>query len=268
MSLLKAENIFDVVRPLHMFSTLFGLTVFGVVKKEGKGIEKEWKAKVSIWSFLYILIISIADVIFLGLYFIHADHFLRFKGLQISEVIELIAKLTTIIFFSSMFAITWISFLTRKSIVKCINILWRVNKELSSIGINSKHQKHKNFILKFLIIFEFFLLVTATFTMSTTKIITIMTEIDTYMYTYIFFCAHLQHLFYFQFMLIMWSIKARYHKVNRFLYESFSIICCNDNAKFKNLNKAAKLHDMLVNASECVNMSFSISVRMKFFTFL
>ncbi|CAG9808829.1 unnamed protein product [Chironomus riparius] len=184
----------------------------------------------------------------------------RYAGVNVSEVVEVSITLAFAIFHASVQLIIFFTFISRHSIIKCLNIIINVDKELESHGITIDHKKHKKFIMTCIVSLECFIVLTISASLYSSK------EFSSFALNGYILCStivniHFALILYLQFILIMWTIKARYRKVNRFLCESFTIKYYNDSAKLNNLNKAAKLHDMLVNACECVNAGYGISVR-------
>lgn len=248
-------DIFDAVRPLHILSRLCVVTPFSMKKDKG-----QWITKVSIYDVLLMLIMSTWITISNVLFIVNRKKMFRFAGVNISEVVEVTITITFAIFHASILLIILFTFVARHSIIKCLNIIVNVDKELESHGITIDHKKHKKFIMTCIVSLESFIVFTIVASLYSSK------EFSSFALNGYILCStivsvHFTLILYLQFILIMWTIKARYRKVNRFLCESFTIKYYNDSAKLNNLNKAAKLHDMLVNACECVNAGYGISVR-------
>ena len=247
-------DIFEAVQPLHIISRLCVVTPFSIKKDKG-----QWIAKVNIYHILSMLIMTTWITASNVLFIMNRKKMFRFAGVNVSEVVEVTITLTFSIFHASVQLIMLSTFFSRHSIIKCLNVIVNVDKELESHGLTIDHKKHKKFIMTCIVLLECFIVLTILASLYSSK------EFSSFALNGYILCTtivtiHFTLILYLQFILIMWTIKARYRKVNRFLCECFTNKYYDDSAKLNNLNKAAKLHDMLVNACECVNAGYGISV--------
>lgn len=262
LNFLKAEDIFDVVRPLHRYSRVWGLTAFGIEENKGKS----WKAKLSLWNCAHVSLLC-AYLIMLGNYFVlHYDEWILMEGVIVSNVIKIATILASLVYCFSVIAISLTSLITRKSIVNVINIIADVDKEFLHHGFQFNHQKHKSFIIFAKISWFFFTIGTVLasyFLMSYVKF-----KINLFLYLSLVVCVHFIFAFHFQFALLLWCIKTRFRQLNKFLCANFTTssltVYRDDQAKLKNLNLAARLHELLVMASECFNEGYGIAVSVFF----
>lgn len=260
LNFLKAENIFDVVRPLHRYSRAWGLTAFGIEENRGKS----WKAKLSVLNCVHVILLC-AYLIMLGNHFVlHLDELILMEGLILSNVIKIAIILATLVYCFSVIAISLTSLIKRKSMVNVINIIADVDKEFLHHGFRFNYPKHKNFIIFAIISWFFFTIATvfaSFFLMSYVNC-----QINMFLYLSLVTCVHFIFVFYFQFVLLVWCIKTRFRQLNKFLCTNFTTstmtVYRDDRVKLKNLNLAARLHELLVMACECFNEGFGIAVSM------
>lgn len=248
-------DIFEVIRPLHLVSRIFGLTPFTVKQEKG-----EWNAVISLWNIFWIFPISILLTSSVAIFTFHHENLFHLVNVPVSEVVELSLTMTCVSFYLAVQLIILITFFMRQSIVKCLNIIVTIDGELKSHGISVDYRGHKKILLILIGVFEAFMLLVISLGIFSVQEYSSF-SLNSYILITSLFSVNFSLLFYIHFTLIMWTIKVRYRNVNRFMCESFSILNGSDNAKLSNLNKAARLHDMLVSACECVNAGYGISVR-------
>lgn len=258
LNFLKAENIFDVASCLHLYSRVWGLTAFGIEENEGRS----WKAKLSLWNCIHVILLCVY-LTMLGIHFIlYQEEFFEFEGILLSKVIKIAMILSTSVYCFAVIAISSITLFTRNSIVDVINIIAQVDKELLHLGFRFNHRKHKRFLI-LTIFFWFFVTLGSSVTFYFYSSLFNL-KINFFLYYSLIMCVHFIFAFHFQFVLMIWCIKTRFRELNHFLFENFTTssvkIYRDDNKKLKNLNLAARLHEMLVMASECFNEGFGAAV--------
>lgn len=254
---LKAEHIFDVVRPLHRYSRVWGLTAFGIEENEGKS----WKPKLSLWNCVHVILLCAYLVMLCSYFILYFDELIVFEGVKISKVIRIATILSTLVYCFAVMAISSVSLIARKSIVNVINIIADVDKELLRIGLRFNHQKHKSVIILSIISWLLFNLLTIIISFF---FIPINFRINLCVYLSLVICVHFLFAFHIQFFLVILCIKTRFRQLNKFLCANFTTsavtIYRDDRTKLKNLHLAARLHELLVMASECFNEGFGIAV--------
>jgi 7tm Chemosensory receptor len=253
-----ADNIFDVVRPIHRYSRTFGLTAFGIDENK----EKEWKAKSSVWSILHVFLLSIYFIIMIAYFLQNFDQLLMLEKIVLSETIKISTILTTVVYCFASLAIAFVTLLTKNAIVNAINIVADVDKELFQIGHRMNHTRHKSFIIYIIIAWSFVTLCAIVFSYwASLKFINF--TINPLLYFSMVINVNFIFAFNFQSILIVWCLKLRFREINRFLCTSFT------STEFKhfesvnkklNLNKAARLHELIILASECVSDGFGVAV--------
>ena len=258
LNFLKAENIFDVVRPLHLYARVCGLTAFGIEENEGRS----WKAKLSLWNCVHIILLCVY-LTMMGIHFVvYQEELFVLGGIHLSKVIKIAMVLATSVYCFAVIAISSITLITRNSIVDVINIIAEVDKELLYLGFRFNHRKHKRFLI--LSILMWLLFTSGTVIISFLYISLINFKFSLWLSFSLVICVHFIFAFHFQFVLMIWCIKTRFRQLNNFLCENFTTsavkIYRDDRAKLKNLNLAARLHELLVMASECFNEGFGAAV--------
>jgi hypothetical protein len=259
LGVLRAENIFDVARPLHRISRCFGLTAFAIHKNEGR----VWKARITLLNFIGVLVLS-AYLLSLSVYFvIHFDKLMFFDELKIkiTKVIRIATILVTVTFILTTAIISVITLITRHSIVRVFNIIAEFDEEILNLGIRHNHKKDKILVISIFAGWTLF---------SSSAIITSIYlnklfdgfHVDPILFLSIVFCINSVLLFEFQFISVLVSIKVRFRELNRFLWLNFNSTSPyqDDRTKIKILNMTARLHEMLVFASEAVNEGFGVAV--------
>lgn len=257
LELFRAENIFDVARPLHQFSRVFGLTAFAIDENEGRS----WKARVTVLNIILVLLLS-AYLLTLSVFFvINFDELMNMEGIFVTNVIRIATILVTEVFIFTVMMISITTIITRHSIVKIFNIIAEFDRELFNLGVEQNHKKHK--ILVFTLMTGWTLL-TSFALIGSVALHNLHGgfSMNIILFLSLAACINFIFAFEFQFILVLWSIKVRFREVNRFLCKSFNSNSanCDDYLKIKNLIMAARLHEMLVNATEAVSEGFGVAV--------
>lgn len=257
-----ADNIFDVVRPIHRYSRVFGLTAFGIDENKGN----EWKARTSVWSVLHVLLLSIYFIRMIVYFLQNFDQLVVFEKIVLSEIIKISTILTTVVYCFASLAIAFTTLVTKKSIVNAIKIIADVDSELLKFGHRMNHMRHKSFIIFIITIWSFVTICAMIFSYWASKKYLNFT-INPFFYFAIVINVNFIFAFNFQTILIVWCVKLRFREINRFLCASFIPIIFNNFEtihKKLNISKAARLHELTILASECVSDGFGVAVSLSY----
>ena len=245
---IKADNIYDVAQPLHQCSRLFGLTSFSV-----KYEDQRLKASTDIWSVFSILFTIPWSLICISLYYLMPIDDLNVHNIWISETSEVgMTFLFCGILISTNLAIWW-TFMARNHFSKLLNLMLKLDDDLSKIKSPLNFGKHKKIIWVFVTIIN----------------LNVVTSIGSaflmghpmnfsYFVCMILFtvCTLMNIILIIHFTFWIWAIKIRYEKVNHYLEEHFS----NITEGIEKLNASANFHATLVDSSDLINKCYGLPV--------
>lgn len=257
LELFRAENIFDVARPLHRISRVFGLTAFAILENEGR----EWKAKVTFLSFIWVLLLS-AYLSTLSIYFIFNFEKLMFvEEILLTKVIRITMILVSEAFLVNAMLIMITVMLARKAIVRAFNIIADFDEEISNLAIYFKYKKQKIFITSIIYGWLSVSIIAMIFSTFMHKIHASF-KMDPFLLVSLCGCINLNYFFEFQFIFMLWNLKIRFKAINNILWKNFngSVRFQDDFKKIKILNLIARMHELLVFASEAVSDGFGVAV--------
>lgn len=252
---LKAVNINDVSKPLHFCSTLFGFTSFSIKKKEGG-----FKESVSYFNLLCIIFMTIWNLICTFAFFSSLNRLRTENELFLSEVFQKSMFLVISSFLSLLTIMNWCTFVLRSYYCRLLNQLLGVDEVLLSLGFSVILKKQKKRVLCLTgctFALTFFAVGVANFVHDILN----KGEHGMFIILSILICVELWILINSQIMFWMWTVKTRFEMVNSYLKHEFltpnSTINCNGILK---LNKAAELHEKLVEATELINQFYGFPV--------
>lgn len=251
---LKAANIYDVVSPLHISSQLMGLTSFSIRNEKGIFVESVT------WFNLLCLLLSALNYFSITVWFIsQVQPVWDAKNIEISDVFQssifCVQTSYMIILLSSNF---WF-FSRRKKFCVLLNLILEVDEELDKLNVPLDHRKHKKIILCFVVLNK---ILTAACLYSVHLFGDSLNVYAPNIFSCIMMFICIETSVYLLFHLTFWmsAVKLRYEKINFFLRENFLTKANSYEDGNKNLNSAARLHDKLVDVSECVNRCYGIVV--------
>lgn len=258
MFLFKADNIYDVVKPLHYFSQSAGLTSFTIKRRYGVFIgSAEW------FNIVLLILISIYTLFIMAIFVSDVNSFWLVNHVHISEVFEnsmfcvILSMLTTSIIFN------WWTFGTRIYFARALNLLFEVDQKLLELKVPINLRQHRKVLLIFAISVKSFSL-TSIFVTRVVGRYSEMFQINLLLLISLYLCIEMAIFGFHQFTFWMWALKLRYQKINLFLEENFI------NFEFHNVKEgneklchAAQLHDKLVDVSECINRCYGVPVKKK-----
>lgn len=254
---LKADNIYDVAKPLHFCSRMFGLTSFVVTREKGK-----LKLSVNALSIFCLLLSIMWSWMFFAMSYSIQEELTKYKKVWASEIFQ--KGIYGVTFgFILIFNLTscW-TVLSQRHFAKLLNLIVELDEELLMIKHPLNLVHHKRIVLIPLVAIKLF-------TIFIFLSIATHQKANNYSFTYLAICystvMHLQLniIIIFHFLFWMWAVKLRYQKLNIYLNDkSFNE---NSNLVNEKLNIAAMLHDKLVDISELINRCYGVPVRCSLF---
>lgn len=252
---LRADNIYDVVKPLHLCSTIFGLTSFTVSDSSGKFLA----VSTGFWNIFCIIFSSIWSLMTLGMFFSHHEDISAQTSDYWSSKISARGFICIFVGFIFIFnLVNWWTFCNRKQFARLLSTVteWDNDFEVMKHRHPSNYVQHKRIVLIFI------------------ALLTLL-AIHSIVSTIYFNCTHnldmihmicslasvilLQFINFviFHFIFWVWAVKLRYQKINMYLDEALP----NEEPN-KKLNIAATLHDQLVDITELINQCYGVPVRL------
>lgn len=252
---LKADDIYDVVKPFHFFSQLIGFNSF-LIKRE-KGKFKEFVMVRNVFTMIISILFSIyvaVDYIFYG---IDAR---KAYTIPMSDFYNKVSFCLVVVFVTiSIIANLW-SFKERKSFCHIFNLLNEIDEKFVKLQITVNLKCQKCFVLRVLFGMKTFLVfvIFATFLVGKLSRFYKLQITDAFA---IFLSFDLWFFINFQFVFLIYLVKLRFEKINLYLRQNF-LELKNENIIDGNekLNEAAKIHDKLVDISDLVNQCCGFSV--------
>lgn len=256
MSLFKADDIYDVAYPLHICSQVIGLTAFKITRKSGVFVPS-----INRYNIFCVLIATFAGLMTTYMFIFRTDDLMVINAVAISVVYERSMFFVVLGFITSTLLVNWWTLGSKTPFSRVLNLIYEVDEELASMKCSVNLKKHKKIILSFVTLTNSMGIISTVMT-SLIGEITKLFHMNICFLISMFFIVQSNIFFLFQFTFLMWAIKVRYQKINFFLEESFMAapdgIIKDGNGK---LNKAARLHDKLVDASESINRCYGVPVR-------
>lgn len=251
---LKADNIYDVAKPFHQCSRLFGLTSFSV-----KYEDQSLKASTDIRSVLSILFMIVWSLIFIALFLTIPQDDLNIYKVWISEISQIGINFSTFgLTISTNLAILW-TFFARDYFSKLLNLIVLVDENLTKIKHPLNFKLHKKIIWIFVTIIA---LLAVTFISSSFFVIDPIKISSLVCMNFLTVCTLINVLVILHFTFWIWAIKIRFEKVNFYLEEYLF----NITEGIEKLKTSAKYHAMLVDSSDLINQCYGVPVDIFFFT--
>lgn len=264
MFLSNADNFYHLAKPLHVWSKFIGITSFSIQRKNGSFIARatllNWLGMTlsTLWS------LSLGITIYLHVNKPSGKHF---HGI-LSSFEKSVYSVLAAIFVSSTLSNWWI-FFARHSFCEILNSMTAVDEELKAMKIPINMKKQKKFVLVFLVILK----ITIVVGVCATYYIKARHEmIKSVLIGVISSAFFIQYEVFpnIQFVLLVWSVKLRYQKINFYLKRISLDLGINGSVGDGNqkLSDLASIHDKLVDVSESINRCYGFPVSFTFDSFL
>lgn len=251
----EAENIFDVIKPLHFCSKIVGLTSFSI-KRDGR--------------FRYKSFVSLRDV-FCSFAVILWNVFTLYRLLA-SKSIWILNPTYLTSFFEKCLVIAicsdvclmiiinvWL-FVIRGKVVQVLDDIRDVDESLMEMNVHIEHSLHKKIVFLLVIITKLANVTGATCAYINSKF-TEVYNTNLLMSVADFIGTDYCIVFCLQCLLFLMGIKLRYRKINQVLKRLHSRKAFNTNQN--NCQRLANLHDKLVEITDSLSFCYGVPVSLK-----
>lgn len=260
MSSIKALDIYDVIKPLHLYSRIIGLTSFSIRKEHGT-----YKGFISVFNVLCLISLSALCCCVIIILFYERDLLFQSSPFFASQVYK--KSLVSIAIGNAsltLFSNVWFVCLTSR-FTAILNGIKEIDDNLGEFGVHINNFRCRNFIYGFIFLTIFLTLsffgfgVWISYTSGAYK--ESLRYIATDIYTVQCFITLGSH-----FTFIIWAIKLRYRKINQILMTHFPSLDSSQHVtgKILKLNKAAIMHDKLVDITENISYCYGVPVSFNF----
>lgn len=248
-------NFYDLAKPLHIWSKFIGITSFSIRKKNGSFVARttllNWlgMALSTLWS------LALGITIYLH---VNKPSVKHFHGI-FSSFEKSVYSVLAAIFFSAILS-NWWMFFAKNSFCEILNSMTEVDEGLKAMKIPINMKKQKKFVILFLIILKITIVVSACVTYYIKARHEVLKSSLVAVISMAFFIQY-EVFPNIQFVLLVWSVKLRYQKINFFLKRMLldsSINGVRDGNQ--KLNDLASIHDKLVDVSESINRCYGFPV--------
>lgn len=255
----KVSSFHEVFKPLHVCSQIVGLTSFAISREHEFAMFED---RIKLHKVLILVLGFFMDITLLLI--INFEHnsiwsakdnpFVESK--QVESGLHLLMSL----FVSLMGATAIYTFSRRKSLVNCLNLITEVDN--TAIFNTRRHKinlkKNKSRVLITIPIMYLILILSAVSHIYLREKYSISSFTNLFSFL-INKSASLFFLIYFQFIFFILTIRSRYRYINSFLKTQMLGKACSPS--FNNdLIEVAKIHDKLVDATNCMNEFYGLPV--------
>lgn len=251
MLTLKASDVYDVARPLHLYSQLLGVTSFSLRRVDGTFL-----AAYTWLNVLSLLLSNFWSLCFAVCFLFSVMDLWIVEEVSLTQIFE--KSIVCIFFGFSICAVAtnfWL-FFARKHFATVFNLLIRIDEELERLTVPVNLKKHKLLCLLFIV----FVQALAAFDVCLMEFIARASNLyktNMFFDFTIWFSLQLTFLSVFHFMFMMWAVKLRYEKINSMMELLVKDSAPNGKEKLTSL---AELHDSLVDVSEQINRCYGVPV--------
>lgn len=254
MSLIEADDIYECLKPFHFWSKLVGLTSFSFKRQDGKIVGFK-----TCFDYFCILL-STSWVLAVGFGFAIDSSIFEKSTYNTPNSFEKFSYFVMFTFFTfSNFSIWWI-FFAQKSFCKLLNDLREVDEKLKQLKAPMDLQKHKRFVLIFVIVMKLLMLLFV-YGSYTVEVTLKFFEPSFLIYISMCFVTEVSFLIGIQFVLMVVAVKLRYKNINSCLKKVFFASNVGKDEGIEIIIETAKLHEKLVDVSGTVNRCYGYPVR-------
>jgi hypothetical protein len=254
MALLRAENIYDVIKPIHVSSQIIGLTSF-TIKADNR---LNFRASLSYINVLCITLMTAwFGIIFMC--FLLVDTAWEVNREYISEFFENIVTVNICCDVAIIVTTSWLLLFLRNKLMSILNILRNIDDCLINFGAKIDYSKHKMTLITLLIATKLFntggimisYVVAHLTDIYLPNLLSSLAELAGYeMYT----------MFFLQLILFMWAVKLRYQYLNQCLMEFYEMKKLDQDLDSQEIMKFATINDKLVTIVEKLSFCYGMPV--------
>lgn len=250
------ENVYDVAKPIHVWSQLIGLTSFSIRKEN-----QTFKAHSTPFNVFCITVSTVCGTATAALFLFNFENRWNSSLVSISEVYTKSMFFVVLTFVVVSAVNNWWTFLARKRFANTLNLLHEVDEELMRLKLPVNFKRQKQIALLFVASVN---LLTIVLMLVAELIRKKQKDRPRNLFLHVSLIMTVQQciFIYFHFFFQMLAVKQRYQKINLFLRQNF-LVSIRTNVERVNvaLNTTASLHDKLVDVSESINRCYGIPVR-------
>lgn len=255
MFALDADNIYDIVRPLHLSSQLVGLTSFSIIKDNNQ----VHTAFVSVRNVLCIILSTVWNFFVIYKY-LFTQSVWEFNREYLSSFFENVSKIALSCDVVILIFVNWWLCFRRNEILVILDKFNNIDQSLGKLNVFINHRKQKQFVTIFVMS-----LITMIFCGSLALLYASIVS-NVYSYSLILFFADLHSLISStllssQFIFLMLGIKIRYQSINEYLMRDMLESQINVR-KPEAYNEITTLHDKLLDATEQISFCYGVPVSM------
>lgn len=259
---LQTNNIYDVGKPLHVCSQIIGLTAFSIERVQGAFV-----VSLSWYNIVCIVLSTTLSTSYAFWYIVNQHKFIKLSVIDISAAFENGSMCVSLGFLIFLLCLNIWFVLMRRNFCNILNLLVDVDEELKTLKVPLNFRYHKKIVLLFLCSIKVmtFVQIAAAFAAIESFNLGFTGQsflTDLLIFLAMFVTIETSILLMQQFTFWMWAVKLRYKKINLFLKKAF-LVTSNNNPKDGNdiLNRAARLHDKLVDVTKYINICYGLPVR-------
>lgn len=259
---LRANNIHDIVKPFHVCSKIIGLTAFTIERVQGAFV-----VSLSWYNIVCILLSTSLSSSYAFWYIVNQQKFIEHSEMELSEAFENGSMCVSFGFLIFLMCLNMWFLLKRKHFSDILNLLADVDDELDTLKVPLNFRYHKKIVLLFICSIKVIVLVEISVAFATIFSLNLGLTRQSFILNLLILLAmfvtiEMSAFLMLQFTFWMWAVKLRYKKINLFLKKAF-FMPSNKNLRDGNdvLNKAARLHDKLVDVSKYINICYGLPVR-------
>lgn len=252
------SNIYDVIKPVHFFSKLIGLTSFAIRKDNRQG----YQAVFAVYSVLLTVISSSWNIYFISQYVL-SEVVWDISREYLSELFETCSLLILISLLSYIVLTNFWFLFVKDKVMQLLNLLHEVDQMLFEFDITINHRKHQKFLI-YILIFIKVCNVSGTLMSIITSTVSGAFKVS-YISSFADFLGFESFsMLTLQFVLIMWAVFNRYQLANRFLMKIYSQKISEveiiSRVKVETINKISILHDKLVDVTKLLSFCYGVPV--------
>lgn len=247
-----AENIYEVAKPIHIWSQLLGLTSFAIRKRKNV-----FEAYTTVFSLICLTISTIWSLTVATSFLVSFENMWNVDLMPKSEVYSQSLFMVVVAFVFISIVTNWWTFLARKHFATALSLLQEVDEEFKRLKVSVNLKRQKKFVLLFVLSIKVItvgLMGLAFYVIREKKSRTP----KSFVFISLWITAQQCILVIFQFIFQVLAVKKRYQRINLLLKE----ISFVKDVNYTNhvINSLASMHDKLVDVSESINRSYGFPV--------
>lgn len=254
---IKAANIYDVIKPIHVCSQLLGLTLFSIKK-----VGENYKVAATFYHVLCIIIISFGIIVTVTWYNCFANVW-NFNQDYMSKYFKDSSRLVLSCYLIMMMIVNWWLFLIKDKLMKLLALINDVDQSLMLMESSVNYKRHKKLLLAALIFMQTSIVLRTWLTLLMANA-TGFYRVSMFMMTVDFLSLESFSLLSLQFVCFIWTVKIRYQHINeileKFYFNKASNIKVSLKLKPENLRKLSTLHNKLLDIASLISLCYGAPV--------